>query len=135
MLRSKGRFQSGATTSSAHPVHRHNSIGFKTNYQSCTTSSGSSMKSIQPQKHAQQPNHDGRKRSLSGSGTTDFDIIPNNKRPKLTISSHPDRSSITNIPLTPINSSSKDNLAVLAANVFYSAFQYLDQWPPVFVEA
>lgn len=87
-----------------------------------------------------------RKRSLSGSAVNDFDI-PNSKKAKLMRSPIVDRKeysmgknlgSVMPIPLMNSNTASSSsltaNFAVLAVITFYSAFQYLDQWPAILVK-
>lgn len=94
-----------------------------------------------------------RKRSLSGSAASEFET-PNkiakvvlsplggerkdynkggNVGPSLSLpllqSNTPNVSNVSSSP-----SSSSANLAMLAVITFYSAFQYLDQWPPIFVK-
>lgn len=87
-----------------------------------------------------------RKRTLSHNGEVD---TPSRKIPKLTISPQHEKRDIhkggagfgssISLPLTsnaPNPASAVTaNFSVLAAMILYSSFQYLDQWPPVLVEA
>lgn len=88
---------------------------------------------------------DTRKRSLSGSNANDFDTPKDNKKAKVMLSPHSDRKeyvrgkSLGSFPLLSLNtpsppSSLTANFAVLAVIIFYSAFEYLDQWPAILVE-
>ncbi len=85
---------------------------------------------------------------MSGSTVGDFDMPSSNKKAKLIHSPLLDRKECNkvfigsgfSIPLLSTNSSQFSsgitaNFAILAVITFYSAFQYLDQWPPPLVKA
>lgn len=95
-------------------------------------------------------NAENRKRSCSGSSIQELNT-PNKKIAKLLHSPYSDRKDVncvqhnlgSAIPLPLMSSSSPvgtslditANISIIAVTTFYSALQYLDQWPAILVKA
>ncbi len=146
MLRSKNVGNDARSQSQMPTITRTGSFGVKKSAPSAPINPASRMAMMQKPQHV---NGENRKRSLAASTGGEFDTTPG-KKPKIMRSPHGNRSDNyvkatglgSKIPMPSLQpntsgppSSIDVNFAVLAANTFYSAFQYLDQWPAILMKA